>query len=177
MWKKRLLGVLLIIVGIVSFSLSISCYRLSNGDYMSYEYYGGDAYTGIQHAAARTANNMQYLIDALKTCFGHVLMVAALILWATGLYGLLQRDEQAPNGGPTAIEPSGEGSSPVMSSEGEALTTCEDSESASPNAEEIEATTDGDTDSVPDEPQQESEAKETDRVEEEGPVDLTGDEA
>ena len=35
---------------------------MSAGRYMGFETYGGDAYTGIQNAAARTANNVQDLL-------------------------------------------------------------------------------------------------------------------
>ena len=42
--------------------------------------YGGDAYTGIQNAAAQTANNVHYLNDILQFGFFAVLFVAGLAL-------------------------------------------------------------------------------------------------
>lgn len=42
--------------------------------------YGGDAYTGIQNAAAQTANNVHYLNDILQFGFFAVLLVAGLAL-------------------------------------------------------------------------------------------------
>ena len=65
-------GVLSIIFGIVMFTLS-------DGFNVHYEYYGGDAYTGIQNAAADTAKNLTCLSQIAQFGFGFVLIVAGLI--------------------------------------------------------------------------------------------------
>lgn len=54
------------ICGIVTVILGILAICLGNSVYYSVSYehnksYGGDAYTGIQNAAAKTANNVNYL--------------------------------------------------------------------------------------------------------------------
>ncbi len=48
------------------------------------ERYGGDAYTGIQNAAADTANNLVDLIKTEQKGFGALLAVAGLALCAGG---------------------------------------------------------------------------------------------
>lgn len=66
--------------GVVSTILGIVCYVMNTGSYESSETYGGDAYTGIQNAAAQTANNVQYLTAAVKFGFGSVLLIAGFVL-------------------------------------------------------------------------------------------------
>ena len=69
-------------------------------EYSIYEFYGGDAYTGIQHAAVNAANNAReagkhisatingqgYLV---QKCFGYVLLIACLLLVVTGDDGII----------------------------------------------------------------------------------------
>jgi len=66
---------LLILFGIVSLILAIVCFSMDTGGYENYERYGGDAYTGIQNAAAHTSNNILILQRIVKTGFGSVLVV------------------------------------------------------------------------------------------------------
>lgn len=68
------------IAGIVSGSVSTICgFALvsdyDTGSFESYESYGGDAYTGIQQAAAKTANNVQDLAAITKFGFATLLIV------------------------------------------------------------------------------------------------------
>ena len=65
-------GLLSIIFGIIVLGMSI-------GNHELYREYGGDAYTGIQQAAAQTANNVVDLADLIRSGFGFVLIVAGLI--------------------------------------------------------------------------------------------------
>ena len=48
-------------------------YISSNSRYISYEYYGGDAYTGIQHAIADTGNNVNSLVATVYSAGRQVL--------------------------------------------------------------------------------------------------------
>ena len=55
--------------------------------YVSYEFYGGDAYTGIQNAAADTANNIGRLTDLVESVgeeffnfFGTMLILAGVLV-------------------------------------------------------------------------------------------------
>ena len=44
------------------------------------ERYGGDAYTGIQNAAAQTANNIRYLAEIIQIGLGGILLIAGLLI-------------------------------------------------------------------------------------------------
>lgn len=67
-----------IVLGIVSIALSIRCYtfdvKRGEGDSM----YGGDAYTGIQNAAAATSRNVSELTNVVKFGFASLLLVGGL---------------------------------------------------------------------------------------------------
>lgn len=65
-------GILSIIFGIIMFSKDIGYYEASYS-------YGGDAYTGIQNAAAQTANNVKALSEITKNGFGFFLIAVGLI--------------------------------------------------------------------------------------------------
>ncbi len=62
--------------------------------------YGGDAYTGIQNAAAATANyvsalntSVEALSEAMMLGLGFCLMVAGVLIVVLGLKGLLVKDK------------------------------------------------------------------------------------
>lgn len=78
-------NILLILVGIVSIGLSITCFNADDGIYVEKNYYGGDAYTGIQHAAAETGQNVRDLIQNTNKGFGSILLVGGLALVAAGI--------------------------------------------------------------------------------------------
>lgn len=71
---------LTVLIGIAAIVLAIVCFSMDIGDRESYITYGGDAYTGIQNAAAQTANNLLRLCSIAKMGFGSVLMVFGLYL-------------------------------------------------------------------------------------------------
>lgn len=71
-----------VIIGIVAIVLGVVCFILDVGSYESNIAYGGDAYTGIQNAAAQTANNVMCLAIIAKFGFGSILVVAGLSLIA-----------------------------------------------------------------------------------------------
>lgn len=66
--------------GLASLILGIVCYCLDAGSYVFNVQYGGDAYTGIQNAAARTACNVTNLAKICKFGFGSVLLIAGVVL-------------------------------------------------------------------------------------------------
>lgn len=74
------------LIGIIAIILAIVCACLNDGYYEANEVYGGDAYTGIQQAAAQTANNVQYLADIARFGFSSVLAVIGLICIAYGIF-------------------------------------------------------------------------------------------
>ncbi|MBP3384475.1 MAG: hypothetical protein J6M22_03315, partial [Firmicutes bacterium] len=76
--KEKYFSIAGIIVGLISVILS---FVVKSQNYSNYEYsssYGGDAYTGIQNAAASTANNVGYLINAVTWGFFAILFVFGL---------------------------------------------------------------------------------------------------
>ena len=55
---------------------------MSTGSWESNSSYGGDAYTGIQNAAAQTANNVQDLAEILKTGMSSALIIFGIAMIA-----------------------------------------------------------------------------------------------
>ncbi len=48
-------------------------------DRVGLETYNGDAYTGIQNAAAKTANNLECLINNLESCLPYIAVISCII--------------------------------------------------------------------------------------------------
>ena len=100
--SKNLLATLFIIIAIISFIFAIVCFNMKTEATTQAskewdEYYGGDAYTGIQHAAAQTANNVMYLdenVRALSECIttiaGFVFIIVSLVFASLGGYKISQ---------------------------------------------------------------------------------------
>lgn len=86
-------NVLFILIGILSIGLSISCFKADTGDFVRKESYGGDAYTGIQHAAAETGQNVRALAKITSKGFGSVLLISGMTLIVLGLPGAKKKDE------------------------------------------------------------------------------------
>ncbi|MBR2731759.1 MAG: hypothetical protein IKD72_07225 [Clostridia bacterium] len=78
--KFTLKQILFGLVGLASTVLSIVCFTLYTGSSQRDITYGGDAYTGIQNAAAQAANNAMYAAEIMKFGFGCVLLIAGLTL-------------------------------------------------------------------------------------------------
>lgn len=74
--------IILILTGLISLGLSIGAFSKYKGTIVCYESYGGDAYTGIQHAAADTAVNVIYLTESVNYGFGSILLVCSLACFA-----------------------------------------------------------------------------------------------
>jgi len=94
--NKKIFAVGITLIGILAivFAIIYFCAEPCGWDHCSYvqkEIYGGDAYTGIQNAAAVTANNINYLDlnlqDATKFfagCMGVIFLVVGLLLLLIG---------------------------------------------------------------------------------------------
>ena len=67
------LGVLAIIFAAVVFSGGVGYYEAN-------EAYGGDAYTGIQNAAAQSANNIMYVGETVQIALGCFLLLQGLVM-------------------------------------------------------------------------------------------------
>ena len=90
---KDIRPLLLCAIGIISIVLSIKCFSINDLDYESKSAYGGDAYTGIQNAAAITSKNVKDLASIIQFGFGSLLMVNGLTLLAFGLTSPIQKKE------------------------------------------------------------------------------------
>ena len=98
---KKIFNYTLIGIGVLSIIFAILCFVL-NGEFGSCYYvgrqvYGGDAYTGIQNAAAATANNIDALnesVETLANCikigFGFVLLIVGLLVTLYGVQEVLK---------------------------------------------------------------------------------------
>lgn len=100
-------NILFILVGIVSIGLSISCFKADTGHYVSKSYYGGDAYTGIQHAAAETGQNVQDLTKLTARGFGSILLVSGLALIVVGIPSKKDKKVEPVENAPQQVEGSG----------------------------------------------------------------------
>ena len=72
-------------IGIIAIILGFVCFSKDTGSYIENLAYGGDAYTGIQNAAAGTGRNVHYLAEIVAFGFGSVDLIAGLALCAFGL--------------------------------------------------------------------------------------------
>ena len=68
--------------GFISIILGFVVSGMSTGSWESNSSYGGDAYTGIQNAAAQTANNVQDLAEILKTGMSSALIIFGIAMIA-----------------------------------------------------------------------------------------------
>ncbi len=71
-------SIVFIAIGILCFIFSIACAGFEVGRIERMSVYGGDAFTGIQNAAAQTSENVYYLNKILKTGFTFMFVIAGL---------------------------------------------------------------------------------------------------
>ncbi len=69
------------VTGILSTLSGVYMGNFSCGAYENYKEYGGDAYTGIQNAAAQSANNIQDLAELTRFGFAALLIVLGVIVF------------------------------------------------------------------------------------------------
>ena len=84
--NTRLKRIVFLAIGIVAIILAIICACADTGAYESAKYYGGDAYSGIQQAAAQTANNLIDVAVIAKFGFSSLLAIIGLLSAAYGLF-------------------------------------------------------------------------------------------
>lgn len=85
MKHKLIRSIILIAIGIYAYSLAKECGSLEELDFTNIQRYGGDAYTGIQNAAAKTSNNVAELAKVVNLGFSSVLRIIALVLIGIGI--------------------------------------------------------------------------------------------
>lgn len=96
MVAKKIFSVLLLLTGVLSIILSFYTFNASMGGYESNITYGGDAYTGIQNAAAQTANNIRNLTGVLADGLGSILLIGGLSLIFSSLIMLFGGANRPP---------------------------------------------------------------------------------
>ena len=112
---QKVICVFGVILGIVCIILATQL-NFSSG-YVSWKEYGGDAYTGIQNAAAATANNVDSLGDFLEEATSMFFIVMGVGIILISLYKLFQKSStpqvvcEAP--APQVSIPAPEASAPV----------------------------------------------------------------
>ena len=79
-YMKKGINIVGIISGVLSIIFSFVVKGMPIGLYEFSETYGGDAYTGIQNAAAQTAVNVYYLADLVRTGLFALLLVLGIAL-------------------------------------------------------------------------------------------------
>ena len=77
---------LVIVLGIFMMYFGFSGRYWYYGYWTDYEYYGGDAYTGIQQAAADTARNVDDLGDLVRNFANDTLKFSSILVVSVGLY-------------------------------------------------------------------------------------------
>lgn len=80
MVRWKLLKVMALILGIAALGCAALVITGSVGYHESFLSYGGDAYTGIQNAAAQTANNVMYLGETIRLALAAFLALQGLLL-------------------------------------------------------------------------------------------------
>ena len=78
--NKKLLKIFGIILGVVTIVLAVIVLCKGVGYYESNVSYGGDAYTGIQNAAAQAANNVMYVGEMIRFALGAQMLVMGLAM-------------------------------------------------------------------------------------------------
>lgn len=109
-YKKvnKICNFVLIAIGIMAIICAMLCFILNSkfdyGYYIDWQKYGGDAYTGIQNAAAATANqvdrlnkNVETLANCIKSGLGFVLLISGLLILLHGIKKLLETKEMGKN--------------------------------------------------------------------------------
>ena len=76
---KKVFNIIGIIAGFIAIRYSAAIRKMSAGSYEYSERYGGDAYTGIQNAAAKAANNVNDLAELMRTGISYMLLIGGLI--------------------------------------------------------------------------------------------------
>ena len=89
-----------IVCSIVCFLFAILCFfvidsEVYSGSQASFETYGGDAYTGIQNAAAKTANNVYANSEAIEKLLVALKSISIISLIIAGLYFMGKAIEQS----------------------------------------------------------------------------------
>ena len=95
MTKNTLLGRAFIAIALVSLIFAIVCFTMESGYETWDEKYGGDAYTGIQNAAADTACNVVDTNNIIKTIGGFAFIIVGFAFGTIGFANLQEGNKPA----------------------------------------------------------------------------------
>lgn len=110
---QKFKSIVMIVVGVIAIILAIVCYSFKSLDYEGNSIYGGDAFTGIQNAAATTSKNVKELASIVQFGFGSILLVTGLGFIGVGLTTPMSNpisnneplpEPQEPESDPTEVE-------------------------------------------------------------------------
>lgn len=98
---NKIFNYILIGIGVLSIIFAVLCFVLNGefdyGYYVAWETYGGDAYTGIQNAAAATANQVDRLNESVATLakcvkmgFGFILLIFGFLITLYGVKNIIK---------------------------------------------------------------------------------------
>ena len=118
---QKLRSIVLIVIGVIAIGLSIKCYSIDELDYESESMYGGDAYTGIQNAAAMTSRNVKELASIVQFGFGSVLLIMGLTLVGVGMTTPMGASQKNSEPIPTPIEETPSEETPKETTEEEVI--------------------------------------------------------
>lgn len=82
---NKMRSILFIVIGIIAIVLAVYFYQMGSLEYCSDTSYGGDAYTGIQNAAAATARNVRRIAEIVKEGFAATFFLSGLGFIGVGL--------------------------------------------------------------------------------------------
>ena len=90
MKPEKLLALSFLAIATLSFVFAIICFAIDTDkmygtSHMPYEMYGGDAYTGIQHATASTSNNTYRVGENISNLAKCVTIIGGFIFIISGL--------------------------------------------------------------------------------------------
>ena len=101
---KKIFAIVFIVIAVLSVVFGVVAMTKTQKSYSTLwvykETYGGDAYTGIQNAAASTANavvGVQHSVhdmqNAMSFGFGAILIIAGLVIGTIGVSKLVKKEE------------------------------------------------------------------------------------
>lgn len=96
MKSRKFLAFAFFAIAVLALIFSILCSNLRVGSWEWDKEYGGDAYTGIQNAAAQAANNTIYLNENFCKICGYFLIITSATFASLGVYHLIKAYEEKP---------------------------------------------------------------------------------
>ena len=94
---RKIAGALFILAGLIALWFAISLFKMDEGSFPQNLSYGGDAYTGMQNAAASAARNVKWLYELVAKGFGAILLVLSFAMFGFGVKSFAPVPVSAPS--------------------------------------------------------------------------------